>query len=91
MGCYIYMFHASILSGITSRVITKVTVAGCYIDPDIIRTIVFKFIRLKLLDAIQPEKYPNESMAETIAFERDSSEMETFLEGLKLHAESKSF
>lgn len=85
----IICFMLILVTGDTSRVKTIVTVAGGYIEAEIIYTIVYKFIRLKLLDAIQPEKYPNESSAEIVAFERDSSEMDTFLEGLKLHAGCK--
>ena len=73
----------------TYRIDTKVTVAGGFMKSETIRTIVFKFVREKLLDRIQPELYPSECMAKNVVFERESNEMAKFIQEIMLHDDGK--
>ena len=79
------------IEGLTYLIETRITIAGGFLNSQTIETIVFNFVRDKLLDQVQPEKYLSESMAQVIVYARDSDEMGQFIHELKLHHDGKVF
>ena len=79
------------IEGLTYLIETRITIAGGFLNSQTIETIVFNFVRDKLLDQVQPEKYLSESMAQVIVYARDSDEMGQFIHELKLHDDGKVF